>query len=149
VNTDFKYTLEFFNLLKERATIETVDGVQILVYKGAVTKLFKLMGISQSYYSKINSALKELGCISVAKRGARGVDTILYLYHEPNEMEFLILKANPLTSSPGAAKLTEQVALLDKLLGGLNVVDAVENLDRRLKDLEQNYGRLHGKAEES
>lgn len=137
MNTDFKYTMEYYRLLSSNAEVQTIDGVELTVYRGATTKLFRSMGISQSYYSKIIGSLKDLGCITLIKRGARGVDSIVALHHEPSEMEFLIRTASPLTNSPQAARLSERVADVEKQLGGLIVVDAVKNLDERLKKLER------------
>jgi len=137
MNTDFKYTLEFYRLLESNAEREIFDGVELTVYRGALTKLFKGLGVSQSYYSRVTVALKSLGCITLLKRGARGVDSIVAVHHPPDEMEFLIHHSTPLTHSPQAAKVTDRLADLEKRLGGLDVVEAIANLDRRVKVLER------------
>lgn len=139
MNTDFKYTIEFYRLLEGQADKEIIDGIELTVFKGALTKVFMGLGVSQSYYSKIMPALKDLGCITILKRGARGVDSLVALHHAPDEMEFLIRSKSDLTSSPQAAKLTEQLDTILRLLGGgtFDVVAAIENLDTRLKKLER------------
>lgn len=140
MNTDYKYTLEFYRLLESNAERELIDDIELMVFRGALTKLFKGLGVSQSYYSKVMDALKDLGSITVLKRGARGVDSIVAVHSEPIEIDFLMRGSNRLTSSPQAARLSERVADLEKRLGGMSIVDAIDNLDRRLKALERNTG---------
>jgi len=137
MNTDFEYTQEYYTKLEENARSEVIDDIQVSVFRGQLTKLFRGMGISHSYYSKVMDALKELGCITVIQRGARGVDSVVVLNHPPDEMEFLIHRRQPLTSSPQAATLVARLEKLETMIGGLNVVDAVQNLDGRLKELER------------
>lgn len=147
MNTDFQYTLEFYKMLDEKASTEVIDGVELTVFRGYLTKTFQGMGVSQSYYSRVITALKELGCITILKRGARGVDSLIAINHPPDEMEFTVRSSTPLTSSPQAAKLAEQVADLQTRLGGLNIAEAIEYLDielkslaKRVKTLERNTG---------
>lgn len=150
MNTDYKYTLEFYRMLEKTATTEVIDGIELTVFRGYLTKTFYGMAISQSYYSKVTGALKELGCITILKRGARGVDSLIALNHAPDEMEFMVRTSQPskdLTSSPEGAKLIQQVTDLQKRMGGLNIVEAFDYFERELKDLnrrvkvlEQNTG---------
>jgi hypothetical protein len=148
MNTDFKYTLEFYNLLEENSSQKVIDGVPLIVFQGATTKMFRAMGVSQSYYSKIVAALKDLGCITVLKRGARGVDSLVALHHRPNEMEFLVRSKSDLTDTPQAARITQQIDKVARAVGGgdFDVVAAIENLDRRVKELERGLREvLNGK----
>lgn len=142
MNIDYQHTLEYYTLLEDNSSIEVIDGIELRVFKGSTTKIFRQLGISNSYYSKIIPALRDLQCVTQLKRGARGVDSLLALHHPPKEMEFLTRARQPLTADPQSARLAQQIEAIHKALGGgeFDVVAAIENLDQRLTKLEHKTG---------
>lgn len=143
MNAEYTYTLSFYNALTEEAELREIDGISIPVFSGKLVDTYNRLGIGQSYYSLVNRALRELGCVTLLRRGSRGNDTLLALHHPPDEGEFVLFQNRPLTDSLGAAKLSERLKAaegrldtIEKRLGGMVIVDAIGRLDERLTEVE-------------
>lgn len=136
-NASFQYTANFYDLLLANSQAEVYEGLELRVFKGGLVDLFRKLGVSQSYYSSINRALREMGCISLIRRGSRGSGSVVALHHPPEQTEFVRFLNQPLTESPEAAKLAERLEILERRLGGMNIVEALRNMDERLNRLER------------
>jgi len=138
MNQDFFYALQYYKLLEENSKEEVIDKIKVKVFRGSTVRIFRQLGISNSYYSKIIPALRDLQCVTQLKRGARGVDSVVLVHHPPREIEFLTRDTKPLTADPHSAKLAQQIEEIHESLGGgrFDVVAAIENLDQRLTKLE-------------
>lgn len=119
------------------------DGEVVRRFAGKVTEVYVSTGIAQTYYSPIIKQLEKMGAIHKVQRGGRNADTVYVLNGLPDMLDPVWegVSANnsglkTLTSTHSYAKLAEQVRELDNLLGGINVLEALEELDSRLKTVE-------------
>ena len=120
------------------------DDVHVFV--GKVTELFRELGISTAYYSRIRRLLIQGGSIQIVKRGARGLGSEVRLYRPPEDFTF-----GDLTPTRDAA--TMMVELEGRLRrlegwresqGGLNTGEALRNHENRISQLES---EIPGKSE--
>lgn len=137
MDATYGYCRDFYNLLESKAEMEMVNGVPLKLFRGPLTGVYKELGIGQSYYSMINRTLREMGCVTLMRRGARGSDSVLALHHPPDETEFLFSQSRRLTDPPPAAKLTERIERLERRLGGVDIGKALNEIDERLTKLEK------------
>lgn len=138
-----------YNALAERATINIKTDE--LVFTGAISQVYRSLGISQSYYSSIFDTLEEVGSILKIQKGARSVDTVMALRGLP-EVWPEHLTQHPkkdLTGPEGYATLVLDVKKIQDSIGSLNVIEALINLDTRLGQLEAMLNKEkapHGKG---
>jgi hypothetical protein len=101
-----------------------------------MVEAYKSIGASQHYYSGVMDALKDLGCITILSSGRRARPSVVALHHAPDETEFIFYSESRLTGAPEAAKLRSRLETLEKRIGGINIADALVNIDNRVKRLE-------------
>lgn len=140
-----EYAKKFHALLTERAELNEYGE---LVFHGSLTKLYDELGASTTYYTPIRSALIETQSIEITKQGA-GKQLSEVTVKELSEK----ISPDPLTPAPDAATLTAGVErrLLRleawrETTGGLNIVEALRNMELRLSKLEAHVGETGGKA---
>ena len=92
--TIYTHALAFYKLMQDTAVPTDVEGTELSTYTGAITKLFSTLRISQAYYTLVTAFLKNSGCISMIKRGARNSLSIVALHHEPTVEDWNIYKEN-------------------------------------------------------
>jgi hypothetical protein len=122
---------------------------EVHVFVGKVTELFRELGISTAYYSRIRRLLIKNGCIQIVKRGARGLGSEVRLYHPPEDFTI-----GDLTPTRNYATL---ILELDNRLrrlegwrdsqGGLNTGEALRNHENRLSHLEADKQGKSGPGE--
>jgi hypothetical protein len=136
-STVFHHAHKFYTALDERAKDELWDnGAQVRVFRGKVTIIFRSLEISQSYYGRVKTGLTESGCISFAQVGSRGKPSAIILHHPPLAEEFALREGRPLTKTVEAAMLSQRMEGIENRLGGMNVVEALANVESRLRDLD-------------
>jgi len=150
----------FYSALTDQAKLEPVaDNTpgspepvkELLVFRGKLQDVWAAAGISQAYYSNIRKLLRENGCITVVQQGTRNVPTIMVLNHPPPEGAKI--PEEPLTARPTFAILDRRVEALeswrDTFAGGINIAEALRNMELRIASLEAANGRKgeNGKAE--
>lgn len=141
MSIEFQYTDDFYKRLVEGSEIKKVSNVNVRVWEGSLTELYRGMGIGQSYYSRIMNSLKSMGCVTMTQRGSRKTSSILVLHHEPDRAEWEAHHARPdLTGRMEGATLSDRVFNLEQRIGGVNIVDALRNLENRLQALEKAEG---------
>lgn len=139
----FDHAEKFYNILAEQATREDLDGISdVLVFRGKIGDLYKSLGASQSYYSKIRGALLDMGCISIYAQGARDRPTVVILHHPPEATEFRIRTDGHLTERGVNGILAQRVDDIHKRLGGLDIVAALKNFEERLTGIETRLSRI-------
>lgn len=126
---------------------ESLEGPDILVYRGFTTKLFSGLGIAIPYYGKVLSILEDMGCISQLRRGGGTSPSEWALWKEP--------ELAPFTTSLGVIAPSRNSTRLDRVetqyqelvtaIGGLDIPRALYDLGRRLDTLE---ARLDSKDKE-
>lgn len=80
----FEHCCSVYKAMAARAETRTVDDAEVLVYEGALTKLFRdQLGLSVPYYTSSLGELKRMGCLAQLRRGGGGAPSIWALYFEP------------------------------------------------------------------
>jgi hypothetical protein len=108
------------------------------VFVGKTTELFKQLGISTAYYSRIRRILISSGSIQIVRRGARGIASEVRLYHPPEDFTIEDLTAPPDTATL-VVDLANRIARLEawhKSQGGLDTKEALRDHETRLTQLE-------------
>ena len=76
------------------------------------------------------------------QRGARGAPTVLVLHSPPTLETWATLPDSDLTTRPDAATILEQrVDDLTKQIGGIDIAEALKNLETRIQKLEREVSR--------
>jgi hypothetical protein len=144
--TLMRHSQALYHALNELAKPEQVQGVMLTVFRGQMTHVFDSLNISRSYYTPIRTLLVENDCILIVQRGSRSVESIIVLQQEPSPEGMTM---PPLTGRSHAAKVSARLDNLEERLGGLDIVKAFDNHEKRLKALEGKGrgggGRVRGK----
>jgi hypothetical protein len=134
---DFEYCIEYYENLSKHSKPREINDIPCTVFEGSLVDIFRGMGVSQGYYSKVRDILESLGCITILKRGSRAGPSLVILHHPPDFDEYLLLN-RPLTGSLDGGKLAFAVReSLKQLLGGMDIVDTLDSIDKRITTLEQ------------
>lgn len=146
------YARQFYELLKERATLEEIlpsetdEAVSALIFRGKLMEVFAELKVAQTYYTRIRAIFLKYDCVTYIQRGTKSYDSVLALHHPPPEE----LPKQDLTYRPGDATLSavaERVSDLERSaakieswldqLGGINLVEVFRNFEGRIADLEK------------
>jgi hypothetical protein len=142
------YALDFHSLLVEKAEVETVNEIELTVFRGGITEVYDSLGFSRAHYSRVVKVLEDIGAMEIIQRGNPRQQTVVVLYAPPT-IEALS-QAYLLTSPSNLRKMSHKtldgrVSNLEGRLGtGINYVDALVNIEARLQALERKAG-IHGK----
>lgn len=117
-----------YRALEERATIKDDE----LVFAGGITEVYTSLGISHSYYSKVFQRLEDAGAILKLQRGGRGVDTVIVLRGLPESWP----EPLRLTNGTRSDTVLREVQEIKESIGGLNIKEALLDLETRLSKLE-------------
>jgi hypothetical protein len=91
--------------------------------------------ISRSVGPSVVKILHEAGCIEYQQRGNRDSETVIVLFHEPVEE---MLSAG-LTKPDRLAMLEQRVENTERAIGGGNIWEALQTLERRMDALEKSF----------
>lgn len=128
--------------LYERMEKEAIDHV----WSGRLLDTIISLGIPQGGYNRAVNALRKMDCIQQLERGFRGNQLSVFLLKRPPTQEVWdeALKKSvdrDLTNAPRLDTLQGEVRDLreeyERTLGGMNVIEAIANLDRRLATAER------------
>lgn len=136
----FGYLLQLYEAMVKEATPKNKK-----VYEGKVVTTFQNLNISMAHYTPLFNALKELGCIELIDRGARGRPTRYRLHHPPVEDAYENLYAGGLTdgSKPATvpvAELEQRISNLERRLEGLDIKGMAVNFEERISKMEKAKG---------
>lgn len=142
-DTFIQHCETFYNALNEVSTnIETDNGV-VRRFAGKVTEVWKSTGLAQTYYTPVTKALERHSAILRVQTGGRNVDTVFILNGLPDEWDVDGWKGqsstftkSDLTFHDKVDKLVTRLEAVEKSLGGLNVLTALEEQENRIKALE-------------
>lgn len=123
------HIVSVYGAMEENAS--NVDDIKI--YEGSVATLIRELGISMTFYSPIFRALYDGGYCAMGDRGGRGKPSTVVLLRRPEKDELMAL-----TASKGYATLSlvKRLENLESNTGGMNVVGALQELERRLIAIE-------------
>ena len=129
----------YCHLLYARMDAEATDEQNVRVWRGRLIETCGDLGIPEGSYSKVVTRLRELGCIEQVTRGFRGTALSTYIVRYPPTDEVWNVKSSsdPLTTAPTVDSLVARMENLERQLGGLNVVDAMANFEKRLQQVEK------------
>lgn len=118
------------------------EGHTLRLFRGSVVRVYRSLGIPQSYYSKVRNGLITMGCITILQQGARGTESVVVLHHEPDADEYKLFVRNArLTPRLDGAILAERVDDLTRLLGGVNVPEALASQQQEINELKKEVRR--------
>lgn len=151
--TLLKHALLFYSKLASESITAVIDGEDVTLYEGPLTKVFTQdCDLPASYYTPVKSVLEEYECLKVIQRGSRSQPSIVRLLKAPpfaliddpdavDALDIPIVK-----SSPAALTTRAQVVTLRKELEnlkawresqkGLEILKALSNIETRLVRLE-------------
>ena len=126
------------HMLSEASQVEIAPGHMRTVWRGPIVETCLKIGIPEGVYRRVTKTLELTGSIIIVEKGRRNTPTVLTLEFEPS-VESWTKKSSPqsLTTVERAAMLQARVERLEKLLGGVDVIEALANLEGRLAQLEQ------------
>jgi hypothetical protein len=126
----FDHAVKLYAYLAEHAE----DGV----YKGTKTEAWREVGVSQTYYSSLWSAMEEMGSIEPLYVGGRGRRVHLRLLKPPDTENFSeAWRMRDLTKQASLATLQADVDAIKRQLPGIDIGSAIANHAARLEKLEQ------------
>ena len=131
-NVAHDYCLALYDALKERAAKDT--------FTGSITEVYKTLGISNQYYSQCINALQECGSVEYVQRGHHKQPSIFKLIHRPSRAQLEELSyLTPRTKRAKVSddKLVQRLESLERSVRNVDVVAALQNLEKRIVALEK------------
>lgn len=113
-------------------------------WRGSVVQLVRELGVSMTFYGPVFSVLYDNGFCALVDRGGRSKPSTILLLQEPTK-DLL----TPLTMDGPATRLSlvTRIEALESNTGGMNVVGALEEVEKRLKAIESKFkGKSNGKT---
>lgn len=120
---------------------EAVDVDDNRLFIGSLSSLVRSIA-SSTYYADITRALYDGGYAALLDRGGRSKPSTLLLLRRPQEDELMVLTLEP---GPPILSVVNRLDQLESSLGGMSVVKALSDVDRRLQLIEAKVG-LNGKT---
>lgn len=148
--TTYKQALTFYDAMYDESFTDEVDGKEFRLYKGYLTNLFTSVIGSLNTYSKIRGRLASLGCIQILEAGARNFPSVVVLVQHPADADWEASAGGPkprkkdLTDTPEYARLLAEVEGIKKRLGGVDLAEALSNIERRLVKVEKELHKTTG-----
>lgn len=145
--TFIKHCVKFYNTLDDRATDKEVNGRIVRIFAGSYTEAWKASGVAQTYYSPVRKALERHEAIVVLQRGTNQADTVIHLRGLPDEWDVAGWRNDSrLTSAGIAATILADVQEIKSKLGGINILEALQEVERRLNELDEKFESLNRKT---
>lgn len=96
----FEQCLEVYDAMYDKAEFKMIDGEQVLVYEGFLTRLITQdLHYSTPYYTKITKRLKAMDCIRQLKRGGSTTPSRWAILQRPTVKHFsevgVLVKTRP------------------------------------------------------
>jgi len=146
----FEVATDFYDELFKLSEQEDIDGQTFNVYRGSMSPVWKRVSNSQSYYVPVMSLLRDRGYMSVLQRGTRGRPTVIAFHARPQREEIDELT---LTGASTLATMQAEIESVVERLGGMDIVKAFENHERRILKLEEDAAdkkeRVNGKTKKA
>lgn len=141
--TLFKHSESLYQELEKSAKHEKIKGVKVNAFRGSITQIYRDLGLSYTYYGDIRNALERSGCIAVLQRGTSTQESIIVLHHAPDRAAWQEASED-LTAPLEDAMLQQQIGDIKSQLGGINIVEAFTDVERRLEQLDERVRKLEG-----
>ena len=145
-DTFIQHCIELYTALDDRGKIhELPSGEKARVFAGNYTEAFQATGLSRTYYTSTRKALEKHNAILILQRGGRGVDTVIVLQGLPETWDVEGWNdgiGKPLTNARDYATLCSDVDELKENIGGINVLAALAEFEKRTIELETQVAEL-------
>lgn len=146
IPASLKHAHKVWELLLAAAKTEIIekplsdDKFECLVFRGRIGDIFTEAGVSKTYYSAVRKILVDCGAMTMIYRGTIHAPSVLVLNPDtpPPDDPSLIVKSDddPLTTAERFGILEKRVEILERSHGGINILEAFKNMERRLGDIE-------------
>lgn len=117
----------------------SVERNGMRIFTGSLAEVIKELGISMTYYSRIFRLLYDHGYCALGDRGGRAKPSTVLLLRRPERDELLALTTD---GTDDMVSLVTRLEALESSIGGIHVVGALKELERRIQRLED---RFYGK----
>jgi hypothetical protein len=126
----------------EAMEVESVKIEKNQLYIGSLSVLVRSIA-SSTYYAPITRALYDGGYAALIDRGGRSKPSTLVLLRKPKEDELMALT---MEREPPIVSVLNRLAVLETSVGGMNVIKALSEVDRRLQLVERTGVEQSGKS---
>ena len=126
------YCIALFDALKKRAVKNE--------FTGSITEVYKTLGISNQYYTKITKALVETGSVEHVQRGHHKQPSIYRLIHRPTKLqlgEFDFLTSTRKRGRVSEAEILQRLERIERSIRNVDMIAALQNLETRIAFLEK------------
>lgn len=147
--TFIQHCITLYEALADRSSIKELDsGGKARVFAGRYSEVWQSTGLSQTYYKPVREALERHNAILILQKGSRNADTVIVLRDLPKEHEWQIngwRDGSGLTSPSEYDTLRAELDEIKKSQGGINVVAALEQFEKRVVALEVEVSKISKK----
>jgi hypothetical protein len=133
----FSHCKEVYEQMKATATKMDIDGEELLVWEGFLTKVFRKLSLAVPYYTSVTNTLKMMGCCTQLRRGGGSTPSQWSLNKDPDLQDFFKAR-EALNNAPRGTGTGSQ---------GVQNAQAIRDLAARIDQLEAFTGLkefLHG-----
>ena len=140
-DTFIQHCETLYHALLDRSTPKDIEGGEkkVPVFAGKYSEVWQSTGISQTYYKPVREALERHNAILILQKGSRNADTVIVLRGLPKSGDWQIdgwRDGSGLTNPTESDTLSPDVEEIKKQLGGINVVSALAEFEKRVVALE-------------
>lgn len=138
----------FYDALDSTATVED----DLRVFRGKTTDVFNSLELPSPYYHKAMALLKKMQCIEQVQRGARHVESIVYLHKRPELSDFLKLDPDEIKNATSERQRVHEITTdarlknIESNLGGLDIQKLVTDFENRIQLLEAQVSKFTNKS---
>lgn len=142
--TFINHCIKMYEALNDRATDkELEDGKTARIFAGSYFECWKSTKIAQTYYSPVRKALERHEAISILQKGGRSADTVIHLRGLPDAWDVDGWNDSvSLTKTRSYARMVSDVEETKRLVGGINIPEALREVERRLDALAEKLDDL-------
>lgn len=140
-STMYRNALALYGAMQAAADTEIVGEDSYEVWRGYITHLMQELNIPVSYYTPIKFRMEKFKCWTIIQAGARVTPSAIVLHRSPSEVsveDWLVSDADrkkDLTEAGEYARLRSEVDGILKSLGGINIVEAFQEIERQFQEL--------------
>jgi len=130
----------FYDALNANA-VDSEEG-EYRVFRGKTTAVWNSLDLASPYYHKAMKLLQEMGSIEQIQRGARHVESVLYLHSRPVLSDYLKLDPDAIKSANTERQRVHEITTdarisnIEQNIGGLNIQEVISDHEIRLQQLE-------------
>lgn len=136
--------IEFYERLHRDAVIDDKDR---LVWIGKITDVYKELKLTGYQYTRVRALLIQNGSVRWLERGAGGsvgnVPSVIELIRNPEQVvTWANIPLRSLTGQADSAMLQQSIESLARLIGGLDIREALRDISPEISELKQEVAQL-------